>query len=49
MFEIVSNEPEGFRDAWLVLEGGHVVGEFAWRSEAEKFIAELSRRKSLQK
>lgn len=49
MLEIVSNEPEGYRDAWLVLEGGHVVGEFAWLPEAEKFFSELCRRKGLQK
>lgn len=49
MLEIVSNEPEGCRDAWLVLEGGHVAGEFAWRADAEKFVSELCHRKSLQK
>lgn len=49
MLEIVSNEPEGYRDAWLVLKGGHVVGEFAWRLDAEKFVSELIRRKRLQK
>lgn len=49
MLEIVSNEPEGCRDAWLVLEGGQVIGEFAWRADAEKFVSELVRRKGLQK
>lgn len=48
-FEIVSNEPAGRPDAWLVLEAGRVVGEFAWYDLAEEFLSELVRKKGLQK
>lgn len=49
-FDIVSNEPEGRRDAWLVLDGSRVVGEFAWYSEAQLFALEqFARKKGLQK